>query len=73
MEMGGGGTKPVSYGGILVDYSTSSLYNYSPVARGLSRVNLAKEYMVKSHKMNSIWVPVRNSGGHIIPLFKKYS
>ena len=26
------------------------------------------EYMVKSHKMDSFWGPVRNSGGHIITL-----
>ena len=30
-------------------------------------------YMVKSHEMDSLWVPVRNSGGQIITLFKKYS
>ena len=29
--------------------------------------------MVKSHEMDSLWVPVRNSGGHIITLFKEYS
>ena len=30
-------------------------------------------HMVKSHEMDSLWVPVRNSGGQIITLFKKYS
>ena len=29
--------------------------------------------MVKSHEMDSLWGPVRNSGGHIITLFLKYS
>ena len=28
---------------------------------------------IKSHEMDSLWVPVRNSGGHIISLFKKYT
>ena len=29
--------------------------------------------MVKSHEMDSLCVPVRNSGAHIITLLKKYS
>ena len=28
---------------------------------------------VKSHEMDSLWDPVRNSGGHIITLFLKFS
>ena len=32
-----------------------------------------KLYMVKSHEMDSLWVPVCNSGGHIFTLFKKDS
>ena len=27
---------------------------------------------IKSHEMDSLWGPVRNSGGHIITLFLKY-
>ena len=29
-------------------------------------------YMVKSHEMDSLWGPVRNSEGYIITLFEKY-
>ena len=29
----------------------------------------AMVYMVKSHEMDSLWGPVRNSGGHIIMKF----
>ena len=31
-----------------------------------------KAHVVKSHEVDSLWGPERNSGEHIIKLFKKY-